>query len=97
MSLCRFKDILGVPGKGLRQYRLFNIAIIDVIGTILLAFLVQFLIVFTIKKFGSNIHKYIDGLFGYIITLLCLIVLGIILHRVFCVNTTVNKYLFGVV
>lgn len=24
-----------------------------------------------------------------------LLILGIILHRIFCVNTTVNKYIFG--
>lgn len=36
-----------------------------------------------------NIH------FGYV--LVTAFALGIVLHRVFCVNTTINKILFGVV
>jgi hypothetical protein len=30
-------------------------------------------------------------------TLVSLVVLGIFLHRLFCVNTTINKIIFGVV
>ena len=30
-------------------------------------------------------------------TLLCGFLLGVIMHRLFCVNTTVNKAIFGVV
>jgi hypothetical protein len=30
-------------------------------------------------------------------TLVSLVVLGIFLHRLFCVNTTINKLIFGVV
>ena len=31
---------------------------------------------------------------NFIITLLALLLLGVILHRVFCVRTTVDKFLF---
>ena len=37
----QFKEILGRPGEGLHSYRIFNIAIVDVILTILLAFLMS--------------------------------------------------------
>ena len=37
----QFKDIFGRPGEGLHSYRIFNIAVIDVILTILLAFLIS--------------------------------------------------------
>lgn len=33
--LCQYKDTLGVPGKGLHSYRLFDLAIIDFLSTIL--------------------------------------------------------------
>ena len=31
----------------------------------------------------------------FLIVLLCLFILGIILHRLFCINTTINKIIFG--
>jgi len=35
MNLCPYKYILGVPGKGIHQYRFFGIAIVDTIQTII--------------------------------------------------------------
>ncbi len=37
----QFKDIFGKPGEGLHGYIIFNIAIVDVLVTILLAFLIS--------------------------------------------------------
>ena len=34
IDLCKYKDILGKPGQGVHSYRIFNIAIVDVILTI---------------------------------------------------------------
>jgi hypothetical protein len=76
--LCKYKDILGQPGKGLHKYRIFNIAIVDVILTIIVAYLISYF---------YKTH--------FFITLLILFILGIILHRLFCVKTTVDKFLFG--
>ena len=77
MDLCKYKNALGEPGKGIHSYRLFGVAIIDVIMTIIGALLISYL-------FNYN----------FIYTLLCLFLLGIILHRLFCVRTTVDKLLF---
>jgi hypothetical protein len=77
MSLCKYKDALGIPDKGIHSYRLFGIAIFDVIMTIILAFLISYF--FKISFFY---------------TLIILFILGIILHRVFCVRTTIDKLLF---
>ena len=46
----QFKDILGKPGQGLHSYRIFNIAIVDVLLTILLAFLISKYFVISIYK-----------------------------------------------
>lgn len=35
--LCKYKDSLGKPGKGTHKYRIFNIAIVDVILTVIVA------------------------------------------------------------
>lgn len=78
MSLCKYKDALGKPNKGIHKYRIFNIAIVDVIMTII----------------GAWIISWIFN-FSFWITLLILFLLGIILHRIFCVKTTVDNILFS--
>jgi hypothetical protein len=40
--LCIYKDILGKPTTGLHSYRIFNIAIVDVLLTIIVAFLISY-------------------------------------------------------
>ena len=74
MSLCKYKDVLGIPNKGIHSYRLFGVAIVDVIMTVILAYLIS---IFTRYNFTK--------------TVIFLFILGIILHRIFCVDTTVNK------
>jgi hypothetical protein len=76
-DLCKYKDALGIPGKGIHSYKIFGIAIADVVMTIIVAFFISW-----ITKFN---FKY---------TLIILFLLGIILHRAFCVRTTVDKWLF---
>ena len=50
---CRFKNVFGVPREGIHSIRLFDIAVVDVLGTVLLAFLLSkifqcnFLLTFT--------------------------------------------------
>jgi len=39
--LCKYKDSLGEPGKGVHSYRLFGVAIVDVVMTVFVAFLVS--------------------------------------------------------
>lgn len=75
---CEYKHIFGKEGEGVHALRLFNIAIVDVIGTILGGILIA-------KLMNWNVG----------ITVIALFALGIIMHRLFCVNSTVNKALFG--
>jgi hypothetical protein len=77
--LCKYKDIFGKVAEGVHSYRIFNIAIVDVILTFLLAFIIQLLL-----------PKY-----NYYHILILLFILGIILHRIFCVKTTIDKLLFN--
>lgn len=76
MSLCKYKNMFGEPNKGVHSYRLFGVAIVDVVMTII----------------GAYIISLITGYkFSYV--LVFLFILGIILHKIFCVNTTINKLL----
>lgn len=74
----KFKEIFGKEGEGVHSIRIFNIAIVDVLLTILGSLLISCYM---------KINFWIIFLF--------LILLGIILHRLFCVNTTINKMIFG--
>ena len=40
LGLCRYRDIFGRPGEGAHAYRIFNIAIVDVAATVVVAFLI---------------------------------------------------------
>ena len=77
-SLCKYKNIFGEPNKGLHAYRIFDIAIIDVLATILVAMILAYY------------TKY-----SFVGILILLFLLGIVMHRVFCVKTTIDKWLFS--
>ena len=81
MSLCKWKNILGEPGKGPHSIRFFGVAIVDVLLTIALAFFIN-------KLIGGNIKMF------FIVLLFCF-TLGIILHKLFCVETTIGKIING--
>jgi len=77
MSLCEYRHALGVEGKGVHSWRVFNIAVVDVLLTVLAAW---------------GIAWFFSWNFGW--TLFGLFLLGIVLHRLFCVRTTIDKFLF---
>jgi len=83
MSFCPFKaysEIFGKPKQGVHSYRILDLAIADIIMTIIGAIIIS--LIFKINFF---------------LTLIFLFLLGIVLHRLFCVNTTINKMIFGIV
>lgn len=63
LDLCKYKDILGKPGQGLHSYRIFNIAIVDVLLTILAAYILS---IFTNYKFiYTTIFMFILGIISH--------------------------------
>ena len=78
MTLCKYSNIFGEPNTGLHKYRFLDLAIIDVLLTVLLGFFIS-------KIFKKTFWKVIIVLF----------LIAIIFHRIFCVNTTINKLIFG--
>ena len=77
IDLCRYKDIFGRPREGAHSYRIFDIAVVDVAATVVLAFIIA-------RLFGLSFWK----------SLVALFIIGIVSHRVFCVRTTVDKWVF---
>jgi hypothetical protein len=78
-GLCKYKNALGRPGKGIHSFRIANIAVVDVLLTFVLAYVLWVLL-----------EKY-----NYWIILFCCFITGIVLHRIFCVKTPVDKFLFS--
>jgi hypothetical protein len=76
--LCKYKNIFGKVGKGVHSIRIFNVAIVDVLFTIIGAYI---------------IYLYFPK-YNYFLILLILFLIGIICHRIFCVRTTIDKLLF---
>lgn len=78
--LCSYRHVFGVEGKGIHSVRIANIALADLLMTLIAG-------VFITYYFEVNIY----------LTWGILILSGILFHRLFCVNTTINKLIFGVV
>jgi hypothetical protein len=70
-------NIFGKPNTGVHSIRIANFAIVDIVFTIIGAWLLSM---------GLNIPFWI--------CLVILFVSGILLHRMFCVRTTIDKLLF---
>ena len=75
---CKYRYMFGKEGEGAHKYRVFNIAIIDTLLTILGAWMIAFYFHFSFWK-----------------VLLVVFLIGLLLHRLFCVQTTVTKWVFG--
>jgi ABC-type spermidine/putrescine transport system permease subunit I len=76
---CQYQNIFGKPKTGAHSIRILDIAIIDVILTIVLGYIINlFYPTYSFQKI-----------------LIILFILGIVLHRLFCVRTTIDKLLFG--
>ena len=79
--LCKFSNIFGKPNEGLHQYRIFDVAIVDVVLTFVGAYILFILL--------NNIFNT-----SYYIYVIVLFLVGVVMHRLFCVRTTVDRALF---
>jgi hypothetical protein len=77
INLCNYRNALGIAGKGAHSIRLGGVAIVDVIMTLIGAYVIA-------RWARASFAWTAAGLFLF----------GIILHRLFCVRTTVDRILF---
>jgi hypothetical protein len=71
MNYCplkKYKDILGVPGKGAHSYRIMNVPVVDYILTIFLAFFLSFI---------TKIPVELTTIFSFILGVLLHIIFGV--------------------
>jgi fatty acid desaturase len=78
VNLCHYRNIFGVSGKGIHSYRVFGIAVVDVIVTLVAAIALAYFCRLPVLW-----------------TVIVIFILGIFMHRMFYVRTTVDKLLFS--
>ncbi len=76
--LCKYKDIADKPREGIHAIRVFDVAIIDVVFTVV----------------GATILAHVLK-WDVLLTNIAAFLIGIIVHRLFCVNTRINTFIFG--
>ena len=95
-----FKNDLGIPNEGFHKTRFLSFARNDFFGTIFLGFLFCLLIGLPwYFKFGLSKLDYSEKkkywLTLLIFSIVVMFIYGIIIHRLFEVNTTLNTKIFG--
>lgn len=87
MSLCQYKNLFGEPKTGIHSLRIpvIDVGFWDVFSTILLGLFFALLSIFLFKTNVKN---------TLIISQIFVFLLGIFVHRLFCVRTQVDKLLF---
>jgi hypothetical protein len=78
MGLCKYRDIFGKVGTGVHSLRLFNIAVVDTLLTLLLAYFIS---------------SYLKS--SLLLTFFILLLASVLIHRAFCVETTLTKMFFS--
>ena len=63
LGLCRYKDIFGRPGEGAHAYRIFDVAIVDVVLTIIGAFLITHF--FHVALWKSLVGMFVAGIISH--------------------------------
>lgn len=76
--LCSYRHIFGEERKGFHSLRFLDIAVGDVVLTLLLSLFISYV---------SKI--------SFVITTIMVFIVGIVIHRMFCVNTKINTLIFG--
>ena len=63
IDLCQYKDIFARPREGAHAYRVFDIAVVDVAATVIVAFIISR--AFTLSFWKSLIALFIVGIISH--------------------------------
>jgi len=63
LDLCKYKNLFGTPRTGLRKYRIFDIALLDTVVTIICAYLIAWFFNWTFWK--VLVIVFISGIFAH--------------------------------
>lgn len=80
VDLCQYRDIFGQVGTGIHSYRIFDIAVVDLLATVFLGVLLKG--IFTIKL-------------DLVWVVLFFILVSIPIHMLFCVETRLVRLIYA--
>lgn len=83
---CQYAELFGKPNEGVHKHRIGGLATVDLLGTIGGAAILAALYT---KKHSQGFIS------SFIVIFIILILLGIMLHKLFCVNTKLNSIIFN--
>jgi len=63
LDLCRYKDLFGRPREGAHAYRVFDIAVVDVVATVVVAYVIAR--VFGVAFWKSLVTLFIVGIISH--------------------------------
>lgn len=63
MTLCKYSNLIGEPGKGIHSYRIFNLAIVDLLSTSVTAKLIS--IYFKVSFWKTLLFVFILGIIAH--------------------------------
>jgi hypothetical protein len=81
-GLCKYSNALGEPGKGAHSLRVGGLAVVDLLGTAALTFLIT----------RYALHR--SEVWMFVLVFVLLILVAVLIHEAFCVNTRLNAVLF---
>lgn len=84
-KLCQYRDIGGIPGKGIHKHRFMGLASFDLFATLFGCFLLYYIFQIIGNKTLKSIKLWV--------IIIIVFILGIFFHWLFCVPTTLNKWL----
>lgn len=90
MTLCHYRDALGRPRQGIHAPRMGSMARNDWLLTIAAA-----LVITALVSRSRSMTRGSEQLFLFVVILTVLEGLAIVAHRLFCVRTTVDRWLFS--
>jgi hypothetical protein len=80
---CKYSNLFGEPGKGAHALRAGGLAVVDLLATGGLAFLVS--------RYGCGR----TDLLAFVLVFIILMLVAVLVHEMFCVNTRLNAAIFG--
>jgi uncharacterized membrane protein YeaQ/YmgE (transglycosylase-associated protein family) len=83
--MCKYKDILGKPGLGFHKKRIVGLAYNDIIGTIIISFIMGLIKKYCYDKKEGNIIT------NTLLIFIVLFTVAQLLHAIFCVETEFIK------
>lgn len=87
VDFCKYRHVFGIERQGVHRYRLFNIAIVDMVLTIIAA-------VALALPISHSENSALALPLHFIAVFFILLVIATLLHRLFCVDTTITRFVF---